>query len=102
MPRTRATKCYGLVLTSGFSLAEVTIVIACASILMAASVPNLYRLREEWSLWGGVHILESSLQWGRARAVTANTSTMVIIAGDGRSFYWADGYSGNRYEHSLC
>ena len=88
--------------SAGFSLAEVAIVLACASILMAASLPNLNRLHQEWALWGSARLLESSLQWGRAHAVSANTSMVFTVADEGRGFYWLDGYSGEKYERSHC
>jgi Tfp pilus assembly protein FimT len=69
---------------------------------MAASLPNFTRLHQEWALWGGARLVESSLQWGRAHAVTANTSMVFIVADEGREFYWLDGYSGEKFVSSHC
>ncbi len=86
---------------SGFTLVEALIVLACASILLTASVPNLNRLQQEWTLWGNAHMVESALRWGRSHAISANTSMMLVIDEDGRRFYWVDGYSGDRYEGTV-
>jgi len=69
---------------------------------MAASLPNLNRLQQEWSLWGAARLIESSLQWGRTHAVTANTSMVFVVADGGQGFYWMDGYSGEKYDRSHC
>lgn len=86
---------------SGVSLIEMLIILSCAGILLTAAVPNFNHLQQQWTLWGGTHLLESSLHWGRAHAVSANTSMMLTIEDDGRRFYWSDGYSGERLEGTV-
>src|SRR5512143_3966067 len=88
-------------LPGGFALAELVIVLACAGIILTSSVPSFNHLRQQWDLWGAAHLLESSLQWGRFHAVSANTSMMLLIDNDGRRFYWTDGYSGERFEGTV-
>jgi prepilin-type N-terminal cleavage/methylation domain-containing protein len=85
----------------GYSLVELVIVLACASILLSAGVPNIFRLRQEWTLWGGARLLESSLQWGRMHAIAANTPMLFQVDGGGQHFYWADPLTGNPYEGSV-
>lgn len=85
----------------GLSLLEVVIVLACATILLAVAVPNISKLHQEWTLWGAAHMLESSLRWGRAQAVTANSSVMLAVDEDGRLFYWVDPESGSRFESTV-
>ena len=48
------------------------VVIACAAILLTAAIPGIARLQQEWSLWGASRILESSMQWGKMRAIISN------------------------------
>jgi len=85
----------------GLSLPEVVIVLTCATILLAVAVPNISKLYQEWTLWGAARVLESSLRWGRAHAVTANSSIMLVVDEDGRLFYWADPESGDRFESTV-
>jgi prepilin-type N-terminal cleavage/methylation domain-containing protein len=75
---------------SGLTLIELSIVLACASILLALAVPNFQRLQQEFTLWGGARQVESSLQWGRMHAVSANTSLLFQIDEDGGGFRWMD------------
>jgi type II secretion system GspH-like protein len=86
---------------AGFGLVEVVIVVACAAATLAVSVPNLPRLEQTWELWGGAHLVESSLQWGRMHAITANTSVIFKIDQDGRRFYWADPVTGDPYSTTM-
>lgn len=85
----------------GIGLAELLLVIACGTVLAAASVPNVHRLMQVWSLRGGVQMLESSLLWGRMHCISANTSLMLVVEGDGRNFHWSDPSSGARYEYTV-
>ncbi len=82
---------------AGVGIVELMIVAACAAVTLALSVPNLPRLEQAWELWGGAHLVESSLQWGRMHAITANTSIMFRVDEDGRRFYWADPITGDPY-----
>jgi len=85
----------------GYSLVELVIVLACVSILLSATVPNVFRLRKEWELWGGARLLESSLQWGRMHAIAANTPLLFQVEENGRKFYWTDPASGEPYAGSV-
>ena len=86
---------------SGFSLLELLAAAACATILLAAAIPNIYHFQQEWTLWGSAHALEVSLQWGRTYAISANSSIMLEVDDGGRQFYWADPVSGDRYENTV-
>jgi type II secretory pathway pseudopilin PulG len=86
--------------SEGVALAELIIVLACAGILLTSAVPSFNHLRHQWSLWGAAHLLESSLQWGRFHAISANTSMMLMVDNDGQRFYWVDGYTGERFERT--
>ena len=85
----------------GFSLAELAIVILCAAIMVAAAVPNIVHIQKVWTLWGGTRALESSLQWGRMHAISANTPTLFEVDGSRRKFYWVDPLSGDPYAESV-
>ncbi len=86
---------------TGVTLIEVLIILSCAGVLLTVAVPNFNHLQQQWTLWGGAHLLESSLQWGRAHAVSANTSMMLTVEEGGRRFYWSDGYSGERLDGTI-
>ena len=77
----------------GYSLAELLIVLACAAILLAAAVPGIARLHQEWALWGAAKTLETSMQWGRMHAVASNAPLIFHADGDRQEFYWADASS---------
>jgi Tfp pilus assembly protein FimT len=85
-------------LSSGFGFVELVIVVACAAILGTALVPNAGKLQQEWTLRGAVQILETSLRWGHAHAISANSAMMLVVEEDGRSFAWWDPQTGARYE----
>ncbi len=86
---------------AGVSLAELVMTLACGMILAVAAVPNVFRLQQEWTLLGGARLLESSLQWGRMHAISANTSVMLEVDEGGRSFYWEDAANGERFETTV-
>jgi len=77
----------------GYSIAELLIVIACAAILLAAAVPGINRLHQEWILWGTARILETSMQWGRMHAVASNAPLVFHADADRHEFYWVDASS---------
>jgi type II secretory pathway pseudopilin PulG len=85
----------------GYSLAELVIVIACASILFTAGVPGIVRLQQEWALWASARSLEASLQWGRMHAISANTPMLFEVEGSRQKFYWIDPGSGDAYLDSI-
>jgi Tfp pilus assembly protein FimT len=87
--------------SDGYSLTELVIVLACATVLAAAAVPNIVKLREEWTLLGSTRILEASLQWGRMQAVATNTPLSFEIDLDQRKFHWADAVSGESFANSM-
>jgi Tfp pilus assembly protein FimT len=70
------------------------------AILLSAAVPNITRLRDEWVLLGGARILEISLQWGRMRAIAANTSLMFDVDSIQQEISWKDPVSGGCYLNS--
>jgi hypothetical protein len=86
---------------AGIGLMELLVTITCCSVLIVVGVPNLNRLSQEFSLKGGVQLLEASLLWGRMHAISANTSLMLVVEPAGRVFYWVDPVSGARYEGSV-
>jgi len=69
---------------------ECLVVLVLTGILATVAVPNIHRLKLEWSLWGGMETLEAALQWGRMHAVTSNAPLIFSVSGDGRSCYWLD------------
>lgn len=84
----------------GYSVLECLIVLCCAAVAVTLSVPGLYHLQQEWTLWGCARSVESSLRWGRARAVSSNTSVLFEISGNGDRYCWIDAESGQRYENT--
>ena len=87
--------------SGGYSLAELTVGILCAAILISIAVPNLVRIQRGWELWGGARVLEASLQWGRMRAVSTNAPMLFEVDGDRRKFYWVDPASSDVYSSSV-
>ena len=87
--------------SEGYSLVELLIAITCAAILLATAVPNIAHLHHVWSLWGSARVLETSLQWGRMHAVTANTPVIFRVDESGQKFYWADPATGDPFEGSV-
>jgi prepilin-type N-terminal cleavage/methylation domain-containing protein len=85
----------------GYSLVELSIVIACIAILLSAAVPNITHLHQIWSLWGSARVLEASLQWGRMHAIMANTPLLFEVDDSRRKFHWVDPATGNPYESSV-
>jgi Tfp pilus assembly protein FimT len=85
---------------AGIGVMELLVTIVCCSILIVAGVPSFHRLSQEFSLKGGVQLLEASLLWGRMHAISANTPLMLVVDPAGHVFYWADPVSGARYEGS--
>jgi Tfp pilus assembly protein FimT len=85
----------------GYSLVELVVVIACTTVFVSAAVPNLSRLQQEWALLGGARLLESSMHWGRMRAISANTSVRFEVDGTGTMFFWVDPATGDKYANSV-
>lgn len=84
----------------GFGLLELVIVLGLIAIMAASAVPGMHRINQEWALWGGTRLLESSLLWARAHAIAANDSLALVIDNAGGRFYWQDP-SGARYQSSI-
>jgi Tfp pilus assembly protein FimT len=85
----------------GYSLAELVMVLACAVILLATAAPNVAHLQREWTLWGDARMLETSLQWGRMRAISTNTPLLFEVDDVGRKFQWVDPDTGSSYAGSV-
>jgi len=83
--------------SAGYSLAELLAVLACIAVMIAAAAPGASRLQKEWALWGGTRLLESSLQWGRMHAISANSPILFEIDGGRQMFFWRDPESGDPY-----
>jgi type II secretory pathway pseudopilin PulG len=81
--------------STGYSLVEMLIVVACATTLLAAAIPGVTRLQQEWSLWGAARILETSMQWGRMHAIASNAPVIFLADDVRREFYWVDAASGD-------
>jgi Tfp pilus assembly protein FimT len=76
------------------------VVIFLIGIMAAVAVPGIHRIRLEWELWGGAHLLENSLFWARTHAITSNDSLILCVEEEGRVFYWTDP-DGSRFDLSL-
>jgi prepilin-type N-terminal cleavage/methylation domain-containing protein len=85
----------------GYSLVECLMVIVCGAILLTIAIPNIHHFQQEWALWGGVKLVETSLYWGRMHAIAANASTMFEVGDNGHKFWWADPANGSPYSKSV-
>jgi len=85
---------------SGFTLAELLITVAIAAIVVTFTVPGFVRIQKEWSLWGSARMVETSLQWGRMRAIASNTPVLFEVEEDGHRFMWRDTTTGDVFESS--
>ncbi len=85
----------------GISLIEMAVVLACFCVILSVALPNLEKLNQEWTLWGGALLVEGSLQWGRMYAISANTSVAFEIDAGGRRFYWANPTTGEVYDNTI-
>ena len=85
----------------GFSLAECLVVLACMAILASMTLPNIHTLQQEWVLWGGTVAVESSLQWGRMHAVTANSALIFKVSGNGKRYCWVEAESGEEFSNTV-
>lgn len=73
----------------------------CAVILLAAAIPGVSRLQDAWDLLGGARSLESSLQWGRMHAISANAPILFRVGNNKQRFFWEDPVSGDVYAESV-
>ena len=82
----------------GFSLLELIMVLAIASILAGIGIPGFIHIQKEWALWSSMRMVEISLQWGRMHAIAANSPMMFEIREAGRKFVWLDPETGDAFE----
>jgi prepilin-type N-terminal cleavage/methylation domain-containing protein len=80
---------------SGFTLMELLIVVAITAIIVAFSMPGFVRIQKGWALWGSARMVETSLQWGRMRAIATNAPVVFEIDEDGHRFKWRDSATGD-------
>jgi Tfp pilus assembly protein FimT len=85
---------------AGIGLAEILIVLGLIGIVAGSAVPGVHRINQEWSLLGGVRIVESSLLWARTHAIATNDSLVFIIDENGCRIYWQQP-DGKRYDTSI-
>jgi Tfp pilus assembly protein FimT len=86
---------------TGTTLVELMVVLACGAIILAIAVPGLEIIRNEWALWGGAHLVETSLFWGRMHSISSNCPLRFEVDPDGRSFHWEDGETSERLDNSI-
>jgi Tfp pilus assembly protein FimT len=84
---------------AGVGLVEAAVVLGLIGILAGAAVPGIHHIRQEWALWSGARLLESSLLWARMHAIATNDSLVLIIEDGGGGFHWEEP-GGARYELS--
>ena len=84
----------------GATIVELTVVLTCGAIILAIAVPGLAIIHREWALWGGAHMVESSLFWGRMHAISSNGPLRFEIEPDGRGFHWEDADTGETLDQS--
>ena len=87
--------------SAAFTLVECLVVLTLAGIVLTAAVPSVHRMSQSFALIGATRMVETSLQWGRSHAISANTSVAFIVDSDGKRFYWADGRSGERFDGTV-
>jgi hypothetical protein len=86
----------------GFSLVEAAVLTACVMLVLLASVPAVERLHKAWTLRAGTCLVESTLQWGRLHAISANVSLMLEVDAEGKSTGWRDPETGSPYDTGVC
>jgi hypothetical protein len=74
----------------GTTLLELLIVLGCAAVVISGAVPGYVRMSQAWRLRGGMELVFTSLQWGRAYAVSSNSSLAFYVADDGGSCWWVE------------
>ncbi len=74
----------------GFGLIELLVVLGLAGVAAGGALPGIHRMQQEWALWGGARMLETSLLWARGYAIASNDAMVLIIEPDGRGFHWQD------------
>jgi hypothetical protein len=84
----------------GTTVVEIMTVLVCGAIVLVMATPGLRTIQSEWALWGGAHMVESSLFWGRMHAISTNCPLRFEIDPDGRGFHWEDGETAERMDYS--
>jgi len=87
----------GPVPAPGFTLQELLLVLGVAALLAAVALPGIVRVQRGWALWSGARMVETSLQWGRMRAIAGNAPVMFEVGEDGRTFVWKDPEGGEAF-----
>lgn len=87
--------------TPAFTLVECLVTLTLTGIVLTAAVPGVQHMAQSFALRGGVRLVETSLQWGRSHAISANTSLAFVVDEGGRRFYWKDGPSGERFDGTV-
>jgi Tfp pilus assembly protein FimT len=82
-------------------LLELLVVAAIVMIFVTFAVQGFVRIRKEWSLWGSARMVETSLQWGKMRAIASNSPVLFEVQEDGRRFMWRDPESGDIFDASV-
>jgi prepilin-type N-terminal cleavage/methylation domain-containing protein len=85
---------------SGFTLQELLIATAIIAIIAAFAAPNFVRIQKGWALWGSARMVETSLQWGRMRAIASNSPVLFEVDEDGRRIIWRDPANGDIFAAS--
>jgi Tfp pilus assembly protein FimT len=85
----------------GYSLIELVIVLACATIMIAIALPSFSQFQREWALWGNAHSVENALQWGRMHAIASNAPILFEVSENGSRYGWIDPESGASYSESF-
>ena len=83
------------------SVLELLLIVACLAALFLPALPAAGRLHGRWSLYCGAYAVESSLQWGRLQAVSANTALALEVNSNGTAICWQDFDTGRIYEGSI-
>ena len=79
---------------AGLSLPELLIVIAIITIISTFAVQGVVHIQKKWSLWGSARMVETSLQWGRMRAISSNAPVLFEVDETGYRFMWRDPSTG--------
>ena len=85
---------------TGFTLQELLVVAAITAIIVTFAAPGFMSIQKNWSLWGNARMVETSLQWGRMRAIASNSPVLFEVEEDGGRFTWRDPSTGDTFTTS--